>query len=268
MTAITLNLPTPPDDHPVRVIITEGGKVLLDGPSDEVATNLKRWMELEAKTADRHRPHRMEADPYIPWEKLVEVAWKVRESAILAPGGKTKVGAAALSASGKIYGGCNLQHKYRCDIHAEVAAITHMKMLDKEKLVAILIAADCEKFTPCGACMDWIFEMGGPECVVAFEREPGNGPGAWRARELMPEYPVGSKAPQAPSDERTYQIAVRTADSPETHGAMYHLGCIASPIFEGDTLCGLGAMLRRVVEPVTCKDCQRKLTVGIGRGSQ
>jgi cytidine deaminase len=231
---ITLNLPTPPDGHPVRVIITEGGKVLLDGPSDEVAMNLKRWMELEAKTPEHHRPHRMEPDPLIPWEKLSKVAWEVRESAILAPGGKTKVGAAALSASGKIYGGCNLQHKYRCDIHAEVAAITHMKMWDKEKLVAILIAADCAKFTPCGACLDWIFEMGGPECWVAFEREPGNGPGAWKARELMPEYPIGSKAPEPPNEERTYQIAVRTADGSETHSAMYHLDSIAYPIFEGD----------------------------------
>ena len=32
--------------------------------------------------------------------------------------------------------------------------------------VTVFIAAERERFTPCGACLDWIFELGGAECVV------------------------------------------------------------------------------------------------------
>src|SRR5207247_1510723 len=38
---------------------------------------------------------------------------------------------------------------------------------------AVLVASDREHFTPCGSCLDWVFELGGADCVVAFEPSPG-----------------------------------------------------------------------------------------------
>jgi cytidine deaminase len=98
------------------------------------------------------------------------------------------VGAAVQSAAGYIYAGCNVEHRFRChDIHAEVNALSAMVAAGDSKAVAILITADRDSFTPCGSCLDWIFELGGPACMVAFENRSGLK--MYRADELMPHYP-------------------------------------------------------------------------------
>ena len=38
---------------------------------------------------------------------------------------------------------------------------------------AIVIVADRTKFTPCGGCLDWIFEFGGPACKVGYQTKKG-----------------------------------------------------------------------------------------------
>jgi cytidine deaminase len=53
----------------------------------------------------------------------------------------------------------------------------------------VLILSDRERFTPCGGCLDWIFELGGADCLVAFQRAPGASLEVLRADELMPHYP-------------------------------------------------------------------------------
>src|ERR1035441_6951428 len=85
---------------------------------------------------------------------LAEAAWAVREHAHVI--GPTKVGCALLCADGKIYAGCNVEHRYRChDVHAEVNAITTKVASGNESpIVAIFIAAERARFTPCGGCMD------------------------------------------------------------------------------------------------------------------
>ncbi len=115
------------------------------------------------------------------------MAWKVREhSRIL---GKTKVGCALLSVEGNFYNGCNIEHKFRShDIHAEINAISSMIAGGDKKIDTILIAADRESFTPCGSCMDWIFEMGGSGVQVLFHRKDGV-TSRYTAGELMPFYP-------------------------------------------------------------------------------
>ncbi len=124
----------------------------------------------------------------VDWPLLARVAWEHRQHAHVL--GKTRVGAGALAADGAVFGGCNIEHQYRChDIHAEVAAIAGMVSSGQTGLVAILIAAERELFTPCGGCLDWIFQFGGADCLVAHQATPEGEIKVWRASELMPYYP-------------------------------------------------------------------------------
>tara|TARA_R110002033_G_scaffold153429_1_gene189930 strand:- start:4610 stop:4993 length:384 start_codon:yes stop_codon:yes gene_type:complete len=121
-------------------------------------------------------------------KNLAESAWEVRENACIL--GETKVGAALISDSGKIYRGCNIEQLYRNkDIHAEVSAINNMVSNGETKFSSIIIVAKREKFTPCGTCMDWIFQFGGPDTVVAYQNEINGEIHKFTARELMPHYP-------------------------------------------------------------------------------
>ncbi len=121
------------------------------------------------------------------WKEMAEIAWKHRENARIL--GKTKVGAAVLS-NGEITGGCNIEHKFRShDIHAEISAISGMVSAGNKKLDAILIVAQRTKFTPCGGCLDWIFEFGGPKCLVGYQTKKEGKITIFKAEELMPHYP-------------------------------------------------------------------------------
>src|SRR5687768_7490217 len=95
----------------------------------------------------------------IDWAQLSKRAWAVRENARVH--GNTRVGAATLSSEGGIFVGCNVEHQFRShDVHAEVNALTSMIAAGHSNAVAILIAAERDRFTPCGGCLDWIFELG------------------------------------------------------------------------------------------------------------
>ncbi len=125
----------------------------------------------------------------IDWQSLSVAAWDVRNNAIIF--GKTKVGASVLSLSNKIYCGCNVEHQFRShDVHAEVNAITNMISQGETSLKAILIVAERERFTPCGSCMDWIFQFGGPSCLIGFQKELNSQISIYTAHDLMPFYPI------------------------------------------------------------------------------
>lgn len=123
----------------------------------------------------------------IPWEAMSKVAREVRENSYIL--GNTKVGACVFTETGKIIGGCNVEHMYRShDIHAEVNAIGNMIASGEKKFKAILIVADRDFFTPCGGCMDWIMQHGEESCIVAFENIRGMRT-EFLAKDLMPFYP-------------------------------------------------------------------------------
>jgi cytidine deaminase len=120
-------------------------------------------------------PTSMDSAPTVDWEPLADVAWRTRENA--RPFGTTRVGAAALSAEGSTYGGCNIEHRFRShDIHAEVGALGALVADGARELKAILIASHTERFTPCGTCPDWIFELGGKGCIVFIQRAEVDAP--------------------------------------------------------------------------------------------
>src|SRR5438445_8293092 len=119
---------------------------------------------------------------------LLQQAWKCRERAYVI--GNTKVGAAALSNDNQVFLGCNVEHKFRShDVHAEVNAITCMVASGRRVLQAIAVVAERENFTPCGACLDWIFQFGGPSCIVVCQSRTDSQARVFLARELMPHYP-------------------------------------------------------------------------------
>ena len=120
--------------------------------------------------------------------ELAEKAWIVRENSSIV--GKTKVGAALLSSEGNIYVGCNVEQKYRNhDVHAEVNAITNMIASGDKTFKAIVVVSERDHFTPCGSCLDWIFQFGGENTIVAFQKERNSKIKRYTARELMPYYP-------------------------------------------------------------------------------
>lgn len=121
------------------------------------------------------------------WDALVAAAWAVERNAVAR---NTSVGAAVLSGSGQIYTGCNVEHKLRChDVHAEVNAISSMVAAGDRPLTALLVVSAGRRLTPCGGCLDWVFELGGPACQIAWQGAPGDLLTPLRADEFMPHYP-------------------------------------------------------------------------------
>jgi cytidine deaminase len=119
---------------------------------------------------------------------LAEAAWRVRDRARVH--GPTRVGVALFTSQGDMYVGCNVEHRFRShDVHAEVNALTNMVAGGGEQAAVLVVAAERDNFTPCGSCLDWIFELGGGSCVVAFQPRPGAPIMAMTAAELMPHYP-------------------------------------------------------------------------------
>ena len=120
---------------------------------------------------------------------LSQAAWEVRNySHVIGP---TRVGCAVLGTDGKIYTGCNVEHRFRShDVHAEVNAITTMVAQGCKSVRAIFIAAERERFTPCGACMDWIMQFASDgDCLVMAQAAPGGESRRYLASQLMPFYP-------------------------------------------------------------------------------
>lgn len=124
----------------------------------------------------------------VPWDRLARCAWEIRENAHTH--GPTRVGVAVLAQDDRIFAGCNVEHRFRShDIHAEVNALSTMVAEGAHQVVALLIAAERHYFTPCGSCLDWIFELGSPGCLIGFQAKRGAGLRIVSANELMPHYP-------------------------------------------------------------------------------
>lgn len=122
--------------------------------------------------------------------RLSELAWSVRENAYVI--GPTKVGCSILCEDGRTFAGCNVEHRYRChDVHAEVNTITNMVASGCESpIVAVFIAAERARFTPCGGCMDWIMQFArDSSCLILSQATRGGEILTLSAHEMMPYYP-------------------------------------------------------------------------------
>ena len=104
---------------------------------------------------------------------LIAAAWKAREQAY-APYSGFAVGAAVQTASGQIYGGCNIENvSYGLSNCAERTAMFQAIAHGERQLVRIAVCADTpEPVAPCGACRQVMQELG-PQMEVMLVNQVG-----------------------------------------------------------------------------------------------
>lgn len=93
-------------------------------------------------------------------ENLLKAAFQARENAY-APYSRFPVGAAILSASGKIYTGCNVENSsYPAGLCAERNAVGSAVAAGERDFRAIAVIGDKEQYTmPCGICLQVLAEF-------------------------------------------------------------------------------------------------------------
>ncbi|CAH0229784.1 Cytidine deaminase [Peribacillus sp. Bi134] len=93
-------------------------------------------------------------------KELIEEAKKARDKAYV-PYSKFKVGAALLTADGKVYHGCNIENAaYSMCNCAERTALFSAYAHDDKKFVKLAVVADTDgPVAPCGACRQVISEL-------------------------------------------------------------------------------------------------------------
>ena len=101
------------------------------------------------------------------YDALIATAKHTRENAH-AKFSNFKVGAGLRAASGKIYGGCNVENAtYGLTVCAERVAIFKAISEGERKFDAIAVVTDTDRLTPpCGACRQLIWEFCGDVPVV------------------------------------------------------------------------------------------------------
>lgn len=101
-------------------------------------------------------------------KELIDVAKKYREFSY-SPYSKFKVGAAVLTKSGKVYGGCNIENSsYSLANCAERTAIFKAVSEGEKDLVALAVVGDTEEpCSPCGACRQVIAEFRIQKIIMA-----------------------------------------------------------------------------------------------------
>jgi len=102
-----------------------------------------------------------------------------------APFSTFKVGAAVLTAKGRIFSGCNVENSsYGLTICAERVAVFKAISAGQRKVLALLIYADTPRLTPpCGSCLQATSEFSdNPEVVLANGRSTET----YRLKDLLP----------------------------------------------------------------------------------
>ena len=104
-------------------------------------------------------------------DALVTAARQAREHAV-APYSGFKVGAALLTADGRVYGGCNVENaSYGLTVCAERVALLKALSEGERAFAAIAVVADTESPTPpCGPCRQLLWEYCGDIPVVLANR--------------------------------------------------------------------------------------------------
>ena len=113
----------------------------------------------------------MRTQPDIP--ALVAAAGAARERAY-APYSRFAVGAAVLTASGRVFPGCNVENAaYPSCLCAERVALTSAYATGEREIVALAVVADTSgPVSPCGTCRQVIHELA-PRCIVVLANMRG-----------------------------------------------------------------------------------------------
>lgn len=106
-------------------------------------------------------------------KELFDLAVKAAENSY-SPYSHFRVGAALVTASGKVYTGCNIENaSYSMTICAERTAIFKAVSEGERTISAIAVAGSAgDDFsvpcTPCGACLQVMSEFGGDDLVIVL----------------------------------------------------------------------------------------------------
>ncbi len=108
------------------------------------------------------------AAPDIDWQALA-VAARSAASRAYAPYSQFRVGAAGLTATGRIVTGCNVENvSYGLTLCAECGLVSALHDGGSgERLVAVTtVSGSGEPCPPCGRCRQLLLEHGGPGCLI------------------------------------------------------------------------------------------------------
>jgi cytidine deaminase len=107
--------------------------------------------------------------------QLIEEAKAAREKAYV-PYSKFKVGAALLTADGKVYHGCNIENAaYSMTNCAERTALFKAYSEGDKEFVSLAVIADTDRpVSPCGACRQVIAELCPKDMVVILTNLKGD----------------------------------------------------------------------------------------------
>jgi cytidine deaminase len=119
------------------------------------------------------------------YKDLGLVALRARSFA-LAPYSRFAVGAAVLTASGRVYTGCNVENSsYGLSVCAERVALFKAISEGERDFVAIAVAADTDPLTPpCGACRQVISDLAGNIDVILIA--PSHRTRVQKLKKLLP----------------------------------------------------------------------------------
>jgi cytidine deaminase len=119
-------------------------------------------------------------------QKLIETALEMRERAY-APYSNFLVGAALLSTSGRIFGGCNVENaSYGLTLCAERVALVSAVAAGETKFVAMAVV-NSGGASPCGACRQFAAEFRGDLPVLIVDADRAGQIRETNLAELLPE---------------------------------------------------------------------------------
>lgn len=120
-------------------------------------------------------------------DELIELAKKARLAAH-APYSNFKVGAALLTADGRVYTGCNIENSaYGLSMCAERVAIFKAVSEGAEAILKVAVVTDHDRLTPpCGCCRQMIWEFAADETDVIMANLDGD-VRTFEIKELLPE---------------------------------------------------------------------------------
>ena len=118
---------------------------------------------------------------------LIAYAARVREAAY-APYSRYKVGAAVVAEDSRVFFGCNVENSsYGLSLCAERSALAAGIAAGATRFVAVVVVTDADPpATPCGACRQWIAELGCGDTEVVTANLTGD-IRRFTIRELLPE---------------------------------------------------------------------------------
>lgn len=103
----------------------------------------------------------------IEWGRLRAAAGEAARHGY-APYSRLLVGAAALTADGRLLTACNVENaSYGLTLCAECGLVSTLRAGGGTRLLAVAVCAgDGAPLTPCGRCRQLLYELGGPELMI------------------------------------------------------------------------------------------------------